>query len=271
MNNFASAIDFLLNIDKILAKKIVMMKKILVVFFAAIMLASCFGDDIQNSTQYNMVATFEYVGDYDVNEFFGSDSLFFDTKYGMGVMWNDIAFCHKLDKEMNFTGGFLMSCLKGKTYAEGYEPDPEVDIYRVNAPVDSSRTYAVFVDNKVEDMMPQHDVEFTVNAYGTCHVVGCYINIPLYVAYSAAKEFKEGDSLVLKAVGYLDGKVTGEVSMDLITCTDGKINMIQKWTMLSLTPLGDIQYVDFDVQSSNENVPEVFCMDNFGAKVNIAY
>ena len=34
---------------------------------------------------------------------------------------------------------------------------------------------------------------------------------------------------------------------------------------------GNIQYIDIDVQSTNPNVPEVFCMDNFGAAISVQY
>ena len=42
------------------------MKKILVVFLAAMMAVSCFKDGPTNSHQYNLFATFEYVNDYDI-------------------------------------------------------------------------------------------------------------------------------------------------------------------------------------------------------------
>ena len=58
------------------------MKKFLVVFISAAMFVSCLGDGPMNSQQYNMVATFEYVNDYEMDEQFGSDSLYFDTRYG---------------------------------------------------------------------------------------------------------------------------------------------------------------------------------------------
>lgn len=248
------------------------MKKILVVFCAAVMAVSCLNDDIQNSVQYNMVATFEYVNDFEMKDLFGSDSLYFDTAYGIGLGWNDVAFCHKLDEERkNFKGGFILSYLKGKVYSEGDEPVKESDLFRVNAPADSSRTYSVFVESGVKEMMPEHDVVFMADTYGSCAVAGCFVNIPVYVAYAAAKEFKDGDVLKLTATGYRDDKVTSEKSIDLITCEGGELKMMTMWTKFDLSALGDVSHVDFDIESTNENVPEVFCMDNFVAKVSITY
>ena len=248
------------------------MKKNLVVFLAAMMAVSCFKDGPTNSHQYNMFATFEYVNDYDIPAQFGEDSLYVNDITGLGVIWNDVAFLHKLsDDKKTAKGGFILSCLKGNVYKEGYEADPAKDLYRVNAPADSSRTYMVFVDAGAEDMMPAHDVEFFNDQYGTCLVGGCFVNVPVYVAFAASKEFKDGDALVLKATGLRDGKVTAEKSMELITCTEGKVVIPEMWKVFDLKELGDIQYVDFDVQSSNPKVPEVFCMDNFGARVSLEY
>ena len=248
------------------------MKKLLVVFFAAMMVASCLGDGPTNSRQYNMVATFEYVNDYDIPDQFGDDSLYVDEVNGLGMLWNDMAFMQKLsDDKKEIKGGFVLSCLKGRMYKEGYEADKSSDLYRVNAPADSSRMYMVFVDAGVDEMMPAHDMEFIADQYGSCKLIGCYVNVPLYVAAAASKEFKDGDALTLKATGYLGGKMTAEKSIDLITCEGGKVSLLPKWTLFDLSVLGDIQYVDLDVQSTNANVPEVFCMDNFGARVSIEY
>jgi hypothetical protein len=248
------------------------MKKILVVFLAAMMAVSCFKDGPTNSHQYNLFATFEYVNDYEISEQFGKDSLYVDEVNGLGMLWNDMAFMQKLsDDKKEIKGGFVLSCLKGRMYNEGYESDKSSDLYRVNAPADSSRMYMVFVDAGVDELMPVHDMEFVADQYGSCKVLGCFVNVPLYVAAAASKEFKDGDALTLKATGYLGGKMTAEKSIDLITCDDGKVVLPKKWTSFDLAALGDVQYIDLDVQSSNKNVPEVFCMDNFVARVSIEY
>ena len=249
-----------------------MMKKILVVLVAAFAVVSCLDDGPQNRTQYTMVATFEYVNDYNVNQFFGADSLLFDEAYGYGFQWNDVLFCHKLSEDKRtFNGGFMLSCLKGEVYSEGYEPDMEKDMFRVNAPADSSRTYTVFKDAGVKEMMPVHDVEFVMNDYGTCELIGCLVNIPLYVAYAAANEFRDGDVLKVRVTGYGDGREPIEKSMDLITCEGGKLEMITKWTLFDLKSLGDIHYLDIEVESTNDKVPEIVCIDNFGAKISVEY
>lgn len=248
------------------------MKKFLVVFFAAVMAVSCLKDGPSNSIQYNLLATFEYVSDYDIPDQFGADSLYFHQDGGQGMGWNDVFFMYKVSEDKKeFKGGFILSCLKGKMYAEGYESDKSADLYRVNAPADSTRTYMVFVDAGSDADMPEHDVKFVGDEYGTCKLLGCYVNVPLYVAAAAVKEFKDGDALTLKATAYLDGVVTNEKSIDLITCKDGIVELLPKWTLFDLSAISDIQYLDFDVQSTNPNVPEIFCMDNFGARVAMEY
>lgn len=247
------------------------MKKFLVVFISAAMFVSCLGDGPMNSQQYNMVATFEYVNDYEMDEQFGSDSLYFDTRYGTGLTWADVAFLHKTTEDkQTFLGGFILSHLKGKVYSQGDEPDKDVDLYRVNAPADSSRTYSVFKKSS-EDMMPVHDIGFMLDEYGTCVVKVCKVAVPFYVAYAAQTHFKDGDALVIKFTGYRDDKKAAEASFNLITCEGGVVNVPGKWVTFDLSTIGDIQYIDIDVQSTNPNVPEVFCMDNFGAAISVQY
>jgi len=249
-----------------------MMKRFLVVFLSAVMCVSCLDDGPMNSQQYSMVATFEYLNDYEMSEQFGKDSLYFDTTQGLGFFWNDLAFMHKVsDDKKEFKGGFILSHLKGKVYSDGDKPSMDVDMFRVNAPADSSRTYTVFMDTSSEMLMPAHDIEFVLDEYGTCVVKGCRVNVPYYVAYAASLNFHDGDALVLKATGYCEDKVTAEASIDLITCEGGVVKIPGNWISFDLSKLGDVQYIEFDVQSPYINVPEVFCMDDFGAKVSIEY
>lgn len=269
------SLKFYLHIDKkrylcqVNFKKDIM-KKFLAVIFAAFTVVSCFSDEPQNTLNYDLLASFEYAYDNQVKDFFGSDSLYIDTQQGLGMGWGEMAFYHKLnDEKTELQGGFILSCLKGNVYKDGYEPVKDVDMFRVNAPADSSRTYMVFVD--AEGTMPVHDVEFIYDNLGSCTLIACMVNIPTYVAYAISNEFKDGDVLKLTATGYREGKVTNETSIDLATCADGKITLTEMWKVFNLTTLGDIQYVEFDVFSSNGNVPEVICLDNFAAKLALSY
>jgi hypothetical protein len=105
------------------------MKKILVVFLAAMMAVSCFKDGPTNSHQYNLFATFEYVNDYEISEQFGKDSLYVDEVNGLGMLWNDMAFMQKLSDALfhNPTASSIIdtNIIRQKcAYVKGIRPFP---------------------------------------------------------------------------------------------------------------------------------------------------
>ena len=105
------------------------------IFAVAVLAASCSMEGEYTET-YPYLSTFDYT-DKVYREQFGSDSLYFDTRYGTGLTWADVAFLHKTTEDkQTFLGGFILSHLKGKVYSQGDEPDKDVDLYRVNAPAD---------------------------------------------------------------------------------------------------------------------------------------
>ena len=69
-----------------------MIKKLLLFFFAAVMAVSCLGDGAYSESR-TVVATFEFTSDY--NEIFGSDSLYVDTDYRIGIGWDYLVFYQK--------------------------------------------------------------------------------------------------------------------------------------------------------------------------------
>lgn len=244
------------------------MKKLLIFILSALALSSCFGDEGSYTAEFYLGASFEYTH-IDQSVLFEGDSLYFDAAYGLGVGWDDLAFYHKLNEEKTeFKGGFILSALTGEVCGEGYEPDEAVDIYRANAPKDSTSRYLVFRDSAD---MPEHDSEFISIKYGTCAMIGCRVAVPEYVAYAASEHFTDGDKLTLTVTGYNGTTETGEASIELASCENGKVNVLSVWKTLDLSKLGKIQYMDFDVVSTSPDVPEAFCLDNVVAKVNISY
>jgi hypothetical protein len=43
------------------------------------------------------------------------------------------------------------------------------------------------------------------------------------------------------------------------------------WTAFPLNSLGAVDFLDFDLESTNPNVPEYFCLDGLLASINIAF
>ena len=259
------------------------MKKTLFIFIAFLSLASCLKDGGFADTR-PVYATFEYSG-MDYTKLFGKDSLFFESDGGYGLGWEYLAFLHKVDTSVTdnwvFQGGVMLSYLKGKTFdpadslsmAQSDSLMSADNRFRANSPADPffGRTYLVYHQNQDPALMPQHDIEFLASMVGTCQPLVCYVNNTNYVAYKVAQAFEDGDRLTLKAIGYLKGAKTGEVSMELADFSAKKDSIVSTWTKFDLSDLASVDFVDFEVLSTKEDVPGDFCLDYFVTSVTISY
>ena len=247
------------------------MKKFVYIALVALMATSCFGDDVyKNRSSYPLEVTFES------SQSFRADSLFYNTTNGIGISWTsavggwaDLGFYHKLTEDKAFfQGGFLLSQLKGSGAGTEY-----YDQFRVNSGrgFNGSSTYAVFYDNPDKNLMPEKHVSFLQSAYGTCKIAGFYVNNTAEVVKAVKEKFVPGDKLVLKATGYSADKKTGEVEIPLAEYTTQKDSIIVTWTPFDLDKLGNVDHVEFDVQSTKEGIPAYFCMDTMVAFIEVVY
>jgi hypothetical protein len=249
------------------------MKKFL--FFAAVALSivSCL-DKGSFSQSYTADVTFEFTDRVYDNSF--KDSLFVLKAEvgGDAFLYNNYPIFFG-QKTLNgvFQGGFLMSYLKGgKDGALNNEPK-ENDAYRVNAPAGylGSKTYAVFYNNPVESMMHPHDIEFGYKDAGSFSPLGCYVNNTTLVARKIKEHFVDGDKLVLKATGIKHDGSTVSTSITLAEYTEAKDSVMYNWTALPLSNLGAVDFIDFDLESTNPNIPEYFCIDGLLASIIVSY
>lgn len=239
------------------------MKKIFVLLFAAVMAASCLGDGTSSSHTYNLIVDFEYA-----ENVFEADSVAFDDKQGLGIGYADLAFFHKLTADKKtLVGGFAVSRLKGKGSSLGRND------FRVNsgAGLAGSPTYAVFKYDPNAQNMPEHDVQFLNKQYGTCTMKGCYVNNTAEVVQAVRSVFEVGDRLTLKATGYLDGAKTGDAEISLADYSAQKDSVVVNWTAFDLSKLGTVEFVEFEIVSTKEDVPASFCMDNMISTIALKY
>lgn len=259
------------------------MKKIFFIFIALFSLASCLSES-ENTRTDPLRATFEYTR-VNYPELFGKDSLFFESNMGYGFGWDYMAFLHKVDTSVTdnwvFQGGVMLSYLKGKTF----DPADSLSMaqsdslmyadhrFRANSQALPllGKTYLVYQQNPDPALMPKHDVEFLAKDFGTCQLTECYVNNTTYMAYRIANTFVDGDKLTLKATGYLDGAKTASAVIDLAEFSAQKDSIVSTWTRFDLGALGNVDYVDFDVISTKEDMPAYFCLDGFFASVTISY
>ena len=234
------------------------------------MVASCIGDGTNYKTSTPIYANFEYTFNYD--EEFGADSLCFNTEESIGFGYSALAFYHKLNEsKTDVDGGFILSYLATPSVIEVTDTLPNNNYRAYDSKYKTKNTYVVYKSNPVSSLMPEHDVQFTQKALGTCTMQGCYVTNTIETAKAVASSFGPGDMLVLKAVGYCDGVKTGEASMKLAEFSSSKDSIVCTWTPFDLSALGSIEYVDFEVTSDKPGIPLAFCMDYVVAQVDIEY
>ena len=249
------------------------MKKILFCVAVALSMISCLDGSYKQT--YTADVTFECSADVYANSF--KDSLYVVPQgegEGFTYMGYPLIFMQK-QLAGTFQGGFIMSYLKGEADNKLDKAPSENDAYRVHAAsgADNSFTYAVYYENPVESMRPKYDIEFGYKGVGSCYTspIGCYVNNTTLVARKIKEHFKVGDKLVLKAKGTLaDGTIT-EASIVLAEYTEAKDSVMYNWTAFPMSALGAADYVDFEVVSTNPDVPGYFCLDGYLASVNIEY
>lgn len=249
------------------------MKKIL--FFAAIAfsMVSCL-DKGSFSQSYTADVTFEFSDQVYTNDF-GEDSVYVcpnEEAQGFTYMKYPLFFGQKqVGGELK--GGFAMSYLKGEKDGKLEKEANFNDAFRVHAAAGAtgSKTYAVFYDNPSEAMMPQYDIEFGYKDNGSCMPLGCYVNNTTLVARKVREHFQDGDKLTLKAKGTkFDGSVS-EVSIVLAEYTEAKDSVMYNWTSFDLSKLGVVNFVDFEVESTNPQVPGYFCLDGYLASISVMF
>jgi hypothetical protein len=229
-------------------------------------MTSCFEDGPQTKRHYVLEANFQYEGIV-----FNADSTLVNTQQGLGFGFDGLNFLHQLDADnIWFDGGFILSCAE---MPKSGNTENLFNLYRANVPKGQVRgnIYTVFYQNPDPLLMPKHDVEFAYAQNGTCVLSGCYVTNTVEVADFMKKNFKEGDRFAVKAIGYLNGKKTGDAEIALADFTPQKDSIVSKWTSMDLSKLGAIDYVDFEIISTNPDVPTYFCMDNMKASVSIEY
>ena len=243
------------------------MKRILLFIASAIMASSCLTDGVGSYSSYTLVSTFEYS---EINFF--PDSTCFNTTTPDGFGYDVMNFYHLLDPgKIRVDGGFILSCQQMPLSQKTEGLDNASRCYIADLKAQFNNTYSVFIQNPDEYLMPKHDIGFLYKENGTCVAQGCYVTNTVEVADSIKANFKLGDRLTLKAVGYLNGVKTGEADINLADYSAVKDSIVSTWTSFDLTKLGSFEHVDFEITSTNPNVPTNFCMDNFTTKIELSY
>ncbi|MBO8445760.1 MAG: DUF4465 domain-containing protein [Bacteroidetes bacterium] len=270
------------------------MKKIFPLIVTSMLVVSCFNGTGYEAS-YNMVATFD-----GMDEAFASDTAIAVPAFSYGPLafYNAIQESETVSAPDETKGGWIISRsfypieillnhINGgsdtgdtgdgaETLATDWES--KLTPYCASDTTDASRnvgdgTFVVFHDCQ---SMPEHDVAFLQSSIGTCTLISLSVNTTADVARYFRTEAAPGDYLNVKVTGYLNGNSTGTVEYCLADYRSGSLDSLRtEWKTLNLSRLGNVQYVDFEIDAQLDNADAAgrdlryFCMDNLAASIYV--
>lgn len=228
---------------------------------------ACFKGSYYESS-FTTIANFEY-GD-GASDF--TDSIYVKTDFSNGayLSWHG----SRTEGEMpKLTGGFALSMKKDSSINLAVSP------FCVYAGASETNTFALFYDTPKK---PERQLRFTESANGTCAPQFCLVrNSSLVVSNILAEDspfkFTEGDYLKLVVTGFLNGTETGKSEWFLADFREPEKggeapdSVTVNWKPMSLTRLGNIDAVDFSLETNKERFPKYVCIDNLVASVSVKY
>ena len=247
-----------------------MIKKLLLFFVVAATVVSCLGEGGYTESR-SILATFEFNMDY--NEICGSDSLYVDTQYRVGVGWDYLIFFQNVNEATgNFEGGLILSHLNYP--ASGVVEGLANNKYRANdRNQKKDNTYLVLEQT---DNMPENEMGFnfvkSAAASGTCIMTSCMVNNTVAAAQAIEEKFVVGDRMTLRATGYLDGVKTDSAEIMLAEKLSNRDTIVYTWTVFDLSKLGSVDKVDFELDiPAGKDIPATVCIDNMLTSVTVQY
>ena len=247
-----------------------MIKKLLLFFVVAATAVSCLGEGGYTESR-SILATFEFNMDY--NEICGSDSLYVDTQYRVGVGWDYLIFFQNVNEATgNFEGGLILSHLNYP--ASGVVEGLANNKYRANdRNQKKDNTYLVLEQT---DNMPENDMGFnfvkSASASGTCIMTSGMVNNTVAAAQAIEEKFVVGDRMTLRATGYLDGVKTDSAEIMLAEKLSNRDSIVYTWTVFDLSKLGSVDKVDFELDiPAGKDIPATVCIDNMLTSVTVQY
>ena len=244
------------------------MKRLFFILTSIILVSSCLDDGSETTSEYTLVADFQYGAGVS----FKSDSTWFNPQSPEGFGYDALNFYYKLDAgKVMHEGGFILSCAQMPASGNTDRLPNTWRAYLTTGTQPTDNIYTVFCQNSDPALMPEHDMKFAYKANGTCTMVGCYMVNTVEVVNAVKEHFQVGDRLSVKMTGYLEGTKTGETEFVLADYSAQKDSIVSRWTPVELNKLGKVEFVDFEVITTNPNVPTNFCMDNVFATIKVTY
>lgn len=244
----------------------------------ALAAVSCLNSTTTFEGNYNPTATFDYA---DLTQVLGSDSVYYE---GPAYRATDfLAMINVQEKDIEpFKGGFALSMKRdsidvAKYIASDSKPTLHPMSVYAKGGASKSKGFSVFFQNEDSSVMSKEDMVFLSSEVGEHTMSYCMIaNTALTVANvmdpASQYHFEKGkDYLKLTATGYNNGAKTGSAEYFLVDFRGEADSLLKGWKKFDITKLGDIDYVDFELESSVTGLPKYFCIDNIFTNVHIKY
>ncbi|MCD8207999.1 MAG: DUF4465 domain-containing protein [Bacteroidales bacterium] len=255
------------------------MKKVLFLAFLSVCAIAC---KLDGYTEQTMTSISDF--EYDIAMF--TDSLYLTSFTYGGTYSYSLYFDSAREstgKEMTGGTGLTMKRDSSIVLKEN-NPYPQYTMFAKTAGSES-KTCAVYYQNDDPNLMPDHDIVFFNADAGTCTPSYFAINNTQQTVYDVLSEespmkYEPGDYLKLTITGWLKNEYTGAMETtgtityylaDWRGMKDEPDSVLTKWRTVSLTKLGDIQYIDFDLESNKDNLVKTFCYDNLISSIYLKY
>lgn len=238
------------------------MKKFLVICVSTLCLLACSEEGYTEYTVYTL-------SDFEISESYLTDSLYIVDPFYSGsyILFNSA----RSASGQNMTGGFGVTMKRDSSLViSETNAYPQYTMYATSAG-DDSESCAVFYQNDDDTLMPEHDIVFPYTAYGTCTPYSVQINNTQSTVYNvlcdeSSLKFESGDYLKLtiqgiNAYGYKSGSIEYYLA-DYRGDASQPDSVLTRWRTISLSKLGQIEYIDFTLETNKEGFPATFCMDN---------
>ncbi len=255
------------------------MKKLLLTAFVSLGVVAC---TLDGYTEQSMTSISDF--EYEFEQY--TDSLylsapFYGGSYSSSLVFNSMR--NETGKEM--TGGTGATMKRDSSIVlKAENPYPQYTMF-AKAAASNSTGCAVYYQNDDSAQMPEHDIIFFNYAVGTWTPAYFVINNTQQTVYDVLSEespmkYEPGDYLKLTITGWLENEFTGALETtstinyylaDWRGEHDVPDSVLTSWKTVSLSKLGNVQYIDFNLESNKENLVKTFCYDNLISTIYLKY
>lgn len=230
----------------------------------AAMATSCLKSG-ESRTDYVIQGTFEaYNTDHNTQMSYFTDSLYFSKVIPIA----QLTWLNSNYEDSSFFGGFFLSMKKDSLNADG-----TVSMFSSSGTGAGARNSSVYAVYSQTPSAPEFGWQINLAGYdvATCKIRGFYINNVSSNFKASQDSLKAGDYLRVTVNGYLGSSKVGSSEMYLIDYRGNFPTVVGGWKEWLLDDIGNVDALQFIVETNRSDFSPSFCMDNFSADVHLEY